>query len=186
MRRSAPNRAHSGCVRLPLPGALGWRRSSIRLLPFEQVGSTGWRSHTGSRQRETRRGQYIVTSILIPRRRVPSPSLSRAARRSERSSHRLFQGQRAGSSAGGGIPQVGRSRASAERAAGGAAPSGCGPSSVRVRQTGGTGPALVRERPCGRVHRDPTCARGAARPLPPPDGQPESRTASPRLSKAGV
>jgi hypothetical protein len=38
VRRHAPNAARSGCVRLPLPGALGWRRGSIRLLPLEQGG----------------------------------------------------------------------------------------------------------------------------------------------------
>ena len=32
------------------PGALSWRRSSIRLWPFEDVDSAGWRSRSGSRQ----------------------------------------------------------------------------------------------------------------------------------------
>jgi hypothetical protein len=75
VQRHAPNGARSGCARLAQRGALGWRRDSIRLLSVEQVGSAGWRSRSSSRQRETPRGQSTVTSVLIPRRQVPSPSL---------------------------------------------------------------------------------------------------------------
>ena len=186
MLRDAPNGARSGWCRAPARVALGWRRGSIRLLPLEGVDSTGWRSHARSRQRRTARDQSIVTGILIPCRQVPSRWLSCAAQRSERRSLRSMQGRRAGSPAGGGQSSGFLRRASAEPSAGGASPSGCSPSSVRVRQTGGTKPALVRDRPCGRVQRDPTCARGGARPLPPPGEQPGSRTTSPRASQAGL
>jgi hypothetical protein len=106
----------------------------FRLLPVEEVGSASWRSRPRSRQRRTPRGRSLVTSILISRRQLPSPSLSRAAQRSERHSLRLLEGQHARSPASGGIPQVARNRACSEQPAGGAPPSGRCPSSVRIQR----------------------------------------------------
>jgi hypothetical protein len=174
--RTAPSRS----ARLAAPPPSGCCPSSAR-------GSHGWRSHPSSRQRRDHAGPVHLTGILILRPTLPPPWLSRAVRRSERSSLRWCGGERAGSAGWRWrFRRLFQRRPARSGRLAARLPQVVSPSSVRVRQTGGTRPALVRDGPCGQVHRDPTSARGGARPLPRPDEQPELRTASPHASRAGV
>jgi hypothetical protein len=75
VRRRAPNGARSGCVRLPLPRTIGWRRGSIRLLPLGRCGFcrlavapefTSERDHPGPvhRDRHTDLAPAVAVTIV--------------------------------------------------------------------------------------------------------------------------